>query len=189
MYETLQRPLDVSQIPTLPSVRVAVEKLKQSERRREEKRHRQIAMNKAKLAAAAAGGIKRKRDKGERDRPEGAPDSEAAVVDESNAFNDAIGDDIAGARTKKLKIADISGEDEHMSDQVDNDEASTLVDSLHHILPSSAPSTKISISKAFSEVRGHTSYLTFASLLPSLSVAGSSSAVSLPSLERGLTNS
>jgi tRNA (adenine57-N1/adenine58-N1)-methyltransferase len=46
MYETLQRPHDVSQIPALPSVREAAEKLKQSEQRREEKRLRQIAQNK-----------------------------------------------------------------------------------------------------------------------------------------------
>lgn len=171
MYETLQRPLDISQIPALPSVKEAAEKLKQSEQKREEKRLRQIAANRAKLTASAAGpdGIKRKRDDGGYDKPGGPPDLGTRVDEENSSSGSAPGDDGAPI-SKKLKTEDISGEDETtMSDhdQVDNDAASTL-DSLHHISPSSVPLAKISLSKAFPEIRGHTSYLTFACLLPSL---------------------
>ena len=171
MYETLQRPLDISQITALPSVKEAAEKLKQSEQKREEKRLRQIAANKAKQAASAAGpdGAKRKRDDDYYDNMEGPPDLGTRIDGEDSSLGGAPGDDGAPI-SKKLKTEDVSGEDETtMSDhdQVDNDAASTL-DSSHHISSSSVPSAKISISKAFPEVRGHTSYLTFARLLPSL---------------------
>lgn len=174
MYETLQRPLDVCQTHTLPSVKEAAEKLKQSEQRREEKRLRQIAMNRAKLAAAAVGvaSLKRKRDEvehgggAERGAERGSVTG-AGAEGESSAFRDAPGDDVTDRGRKKLKMEDAgSGEDEHaMSDQVDNDAVSTL-DSSHNILSSPVPLAKISVSKAFPEVRGHTSYLTFACLLP-----------------------
>lgn len=185
MYETLQRPLDVSQIPALPSVKEAAEKLKQSEQRREEKRLRQIAANKTRLAATVAGprGIKRKRDEdGHTDDMEGAPDLGTGADGESSSFSGAAGDDGIPVN-KKLKTEDVSGEDETtMSDHVDNDGASAL-DSSHHV-----PPAKISISKAFPEVRGHTSYLTFASLLPPLLAPGLLHAlgtVSPPSVEGG----
>lgn len=185
MYETLQRPLDVSQIPALPSVKEAAEKLKQSEQRREEKRLRQIAANRARLAAAAAGqiGIKRKRDEDDHnnDDMECTPDLGAGADGESSSFGGAPGDD-GMAINKKLKTEDVSGEDETaMSDHVDNDVASAL-DSSYHV-----PPAKISISKAFPEVRGHTSYLTFACLLPLLApgLLHAPGAVSPPSVEGG----
>ena len=178
MYETLQRPLDVSQIPVLPSVKEAAEKLKQSEQRREEKRLRQIAANKARLAGQS--GIKRKRDGDDHNDDMEAPGFGTGADGESSSFSGAPGDDGIGAN-KKLKTEDISGEDETaMSDHVDND-ASSALDSSHHV-----PPAKISISKAFPEVRGHTSYLTFASLLPSLLAPRLLHAsVSPPSVEGG----
>ena len=191
MYETLQRPLDVSQIPALPSVKEAAEKLKQSEQRREEKRLRQIAANKVRLAVTAAvpSGIKRKRDEdGQDDDMEGGPDSGTGGNEESSFFSGAPGDD-GTAVSKKLKTEDISGEDETaMSDHVDNDAASTL-DSLHPISPGSVPPAKISVSKAFSEVRGHTSYLTFGCLLPPAPGPLHAPAGSPPSVEGGQASS
>ncbi|KAF8349512.1 tRNA methyltransferase complex GCD14 subunit [Amanita rubescens] len=163
MYETLQRPLDISQITALPSVKEAAEKLKQSEEKREEKRLRQIAANKAKQTASAAGpdGTKRKRDDDYYDNTEGPPDLGTRIDGEDSSLGGAPGDDGAPI-SKKLKTEDISGEDETtMSDhdQVDNDAA---FDSGFFA------SYLFNISKAFPEVRGHTSYLTFARLLPSL---------------------
>ncbi|KAK2465391.1 hypothetical protein APHAL10511_002745 [Amanita phalloides] len=165
MYETLQRPLDVSQIPALPSVKEVAEKLKRSEQRREEKRLRQIAANKAKLAGAASVVGKRKRE--EEDNIEGDYDLGAGAEGESNAFHDAPGDKITVGGSKKYKMDDVSDEDENvMSDQVTD--AALALGSSHHISTSSVPPAKIGVSKAFPDVRGHTSYLTFASLLPSL---------------------
>ena len=59
MYETLVRPIEVFQIPPLQPISIVSEKLKKSELKREDKRLRQIAANKAAAAAASA---KRKRD-------------------------------------------------------------------------------------------------------------------------------
>ncbi|KIL59074.1 hypothetical protein M378DRAFT_169842 [Amanita muscaria Koide BX008] len=164
MYETLQRPHEVSQISLLPSVKEAAGKLKQSEQRREEKRLRQIAQNKAKFPAAGPGGSKRKRD-------------EHVLVDEEDCLyselapqggeSSVVIDDNASAcgSTKKLKTTDIASEDDKAMSALD-DGVEYPGDLSHHISSCSATAGKMSVSKVITEVRGHTSYLTFASLLP-----------------------
>ncbi|KAF9525482.1 tRNA methyltransferase complex subunit Cpd1 [Crepidotus variabilis] len=145
MYETLLRPIEVFQIPQLPDVSVISEKLKHSEAKREEKRIRQIAANKQ-------GKGKRKRDEtGE----EGAWDA-----GNEHAFN-----------SKRAKT-DKEDQDFIVSMDVMENSSSTV----NAVGPSPSnetgnatlvpPPSKINIAKALTEVRGHTSYLTFARLIP-----------------------
>ncbi|SJL07800.1 related to tRNA (adenine(58)-N(1))-methyltransferase catalytic subunit TRM61 [Armillaria ostoyae] len=126
MYETLLRPHDVSQIPALPSIDDAAEKLKRAELRREEKRLKQIAQGQR---------TKRKREGDEED-----PDE---------------------LEVKRAKTDEVTEEISVKSDEIPQDLA--------------APNTnkKFSVSKVMSEVRGHTSYLTFACLLPDISLISS----------------
>jgi tRNA (adenine57-N1/adenine58-N1)-methyltransferase catalytic subunit len=166
MYETLQRPHDVSQIPALPSVREAAEKLKQSEQRREEKRLRQIAQNKVKFSAAGPRGSKRKGD-GDRDSHEGSEDVSLPVTAQEKESDNNSGGVSARGSSKKLKTANFIGPDDFaMSDQTYHDAAHHSMDSPRPISSSSHLLARTSVSKACPEVRGHTSYLTFAYLLP-----------------------
>ncbi|KAK0202069.1 tRNA methyltransferase complex subunit Cpd1 [Desarmillaria ectypa] len=121
MYETLLRPHDVSQIPALPSIHDAAEKLKRAELRREEKRLKQIAQGQR---------TKRKRE------------DDSADPDE--------------LEVKRAKTDDVTEEISVRTDEIPQDLA--------------APNNKFSVSKVMSEVRGHTSYLTFACLLPDISL-------------------
>jgi len=179
MYETLLRPIEVFQIPPLPNIAVVSEKIKISEQKREEKRLRQIAANNK---AAGAGGssatattsvnAKRKRE----DAAEDLDDEDDA--DEMSAVEGLI------ASKKKLRtdIGD-DGDDDEEEDGMEEDalplpEGSGKIEgsdpspqpatTTSHQAPSSLthPSAKINVSKALPEVRGHTSYLTFACLIP-----------------------
>ncbi|PBK97345.1 tRNA methyltransferase complex GCD14 subunit [Armillaria gallica] len=126
MYETLLRPHDVSQIPALPSIDDAAEKLKRAELRREEKRLKQIAQGQR---------TKRKREGDEED-----PDE---------------------LEVKRAKTDEVTEEISIKSDEILQD------------LQAPNTNNKFSVSKVMSEVRGHTSYLTFACLLPDISLISS----------------
>ncbi|KAI1793307.1 tRNA methyltransferase complex GCD14 subunit [Ganoderma leucocontextum] len=158
MYETLLRPHQVDAAPALTPISVVGEKLKQSEARREEKRLRQIANARAGAERRAA------KRKAEDDPPAGT------------------GTDGKRART--------DGEDEHVPPEVqaqderdatggmETDAATEAVGTPAAAGPTSASAPaskavqeaaeapKICLSKTFPDVRGHTSYLTFAVLLP-----------------------
>ncbi|KAI0726316.1 tRNA methyltransferase complex GCD14 subunit [Fomitopsis betulina] len=146
MYETLLRPHQVDAVPALPSISQVSERLKKSEQKREEKRLRQIA----KWRAMAAG--KRKRpdgvDDGDGDRAEGSVGKRPKTDDE---------DDVMHNEEEQLPRAG----DQHPG-------ASAPIGSEEVALPATAAEMpkKTTISKTFAEVRGHTSYLTFACLLP-----------------------
>lgn len=136
MYETLLRPHDVSAIPLPLPIGDIVEKLKQAEAKREDKRLRQIAANKRTA-------IKRKRDEG----------------DDAEKFTD----DPSGSKRVKT--------DEDDANVILSTETSTRLDDMDTTgasMPGLVPS-KMSVSKALSEVRGHSSYLTFACLIPIIS--------------------
>ena len=183
MYETLVRPIEVFQIPPLQPISVVSEKLKISELKREDKRLRQIAANKA---AASA---KRKRD------------AVAADGDIDGSLNAATelphGAGQTGRTSKRVKTEEDDGvpqmEEQDMDVDVDveiiaigspstsafplvkaMDPTTTTPPSMSTIdvvadIPISTAATtaaKINISKALPEVRGHTSYLTFACLIP-----------------------
>lgn len=186
MYETLVRPIEVFQIPPLQPISIVSEKLKKSELKREDKRLRQIAANKAAAAAASA---KRKRDTVAAD----------GSVDESlNAATESPhGAGQTGRTSKRVKTEEDDGvpQIEEQDINMDMDMEVTLIGgpstsafplvkavdpttttslsvSTTHIvadIPISAaasPPAKINVSKALPEVRGHTSYLTFACLIP-----------------------
>ncbi|PPR03104.1 hypothetical protein CVT24_012384, partial [Panaeolus cyanescens] len=167
-YETLLRPIEVFQTPSLLSVSTLSEKLKESERKREDKRLRQIEANKRALNQNGDGaGKKRKRDEAE---------PEVGVTTEETG-NAGEGD----AELKRLKT-DADGMD---VDDVAVPLAVTEEPSSSSTLTTSTPGnknakreessslTKINISKALPEVRGHTSYLTFAVLVPYKSLQSS----------------
>ena len=182
MYETLVRPIEVFQIPPLQPISIVSEKLKRSELKREDKRLRQIAANKAAAAASA----KRKRD------------TMAADGNVDGSLNAATelphGAGQTGRTSKRVKT-----EDEGVPQMEENDmdvdveitaigspstSAFPLVKAVDPItttslsmsttdvvadIPISTATTtpaKINVSKALPEVRGHTSYLTFACLIP-----------------------
>ncbi|KAF9465270.1 tRNA methyltransferase complex GCD14 subunit-domain-containing protein [Collybia nuda] len=148
MYETLLRPLDVTHVPAPTPISEISEKLKQAERRREEKRLKQIA-------AGRSNATKRKREAGVEPLPAGAEEAD-----------DSLG-------SKRVKT-----DDENLYSLAPNPESEIM--DLDAELPDTATPTftgpatsqtpisaaKISLSKVLSEVRGHTSYLTFASLQP-----------------------
>lgn len=147
MYETLLRPHQVDSVPVLPTVGEVSARLKKAEQRREEKRLRQIANSRA---------GKRKR---------------------SGDVDDGDGDRAGGSTGKRPKTDDeddaMQHEDEHLPEagnQPPGRPATSAVKLEEAALPQDAAesltSTKTTLSKTFPEVRGHTSYLTFACLLP-----------------------
>jgi tRNA (adenine57-N1/adenine58-N1)-methyltransferase len=141
MYETLLRPHEVNTLPTLQSISEVSERLKKAEQKREDKRLRQIASSRSKT------GDKRKR--------------------EGNEDEEEMGD---GAGVKKVKSDD---DDITVAETQDGVETSTIITEETALVEpfttadlTSLPTSKVNVSKAMPEVRGHTSYLTFACLLP-----------------------
>ncbi|KAI0074038.1 tRNA methyltransferase complex GCD14 subunit [Panus rudis PR-1116 ss-1] len=169
MYETLIRPHQVDVVPAPLPISAIRAQLRQSEAKREAKRLRQIAS-----APRTGRGDKRKREESEdnnqhpaesEDSPgkrvktevEGSTEQDASLTEGANEPNIVL----PAAVLEHLSTASPAGsgqQDESSSD------------------PPNQPS--ISISKAFPEVRGHTSYLTFAVLLPASVLAEASAAQS-----------
>lgn len=143
MYETLARPMDVQQIPTPLPISAAISNLQKSEVRREEKRQRQIAESRAKHADAQKG--KRKRENGTADET-GSPPSD---IDASGGKRIKTDEEASTSMDIDGVVPTIS-----MLDVEDGDETEGEIPTLKNV------------SKIFNEVRGHTSYLTFACLLP-----------------------
>jgi len=137
MYETLIRPHEVNQIPALKSVSEISETLKLAEKKREEKRLRQIALSRSNGIA--------KRKRGE-------------------ATDEDVPDLVQESSNKRIKADD---EDEAMESIVE-----VLVESDASGAALSAGSSSeespqmINVPVVLPEVRGHTSYLTFACLVP-----------------------
>ncbi|KAJ3747589.1 tRNA methyltransferase complex subunit Cpd1 [Lentinula detonsa] len=182
MYETLLRPYDIQQTPALPTIADLSHKLKQSELRREEKRLKQIASghrggsedenNGKKLPRVSASGAgyesssslsfgeKRKREGAEGENEEmltGEPtggkraktEEEDVVVVVDDTQSSTPGDVPMTDVPLLLKVERSTGEEKSE-------------------MPSLVQPMKINLSKVMPEVRGHTSYLTFACLLPPL---------------------
>jgi tRNA (adenine57-N1/adenine58-N1)-methyltransferase len=167
MYETLIRPHEVNQVPTLLPIGEMTQKLIKAERKREEKRLRQIANSRSNLSA-------------KRKRGDNADGEVMEAVEE--------------AGHKRIRADDEDEADAHIlmePDQVTL-EASGLVGIAEGLNASSSTSqtksttdpqlstTKINVSKAMPEVRGHTSYLTFACLVPTPFTKGA-----MPAMEIG----
>ncbi|GLB38651.1 putative catalytic subunit of tRNA (adenine-N(1)-)- methyltransferase, which catalyzes the formation of N(1)- methyladenine at position 58 (m1A58) in initiator methionyl-tRNA [Lyophyllum shimeji] len=154
MYETLLRPIDVSHVPVLQPVGEISEKLKQAERKREDKRLKQIAAGRQSTS-------KRKRE------DEGTPVKDQTIMEE--AAEEAAGgskriktDDEDGAPLDAVPTPAMDLDPHEESDAA----LPTTVASPPAPSPSPIAPKKISVSKVMPEVRGHTSYLTFASLQP-----------------------
>ena len=157
MYETLLRPHEVSQGPRLVQIGTVAEKLKRLERNREDKRQRQIAASRAHRHATE----KRKREES---------DSQDVVDPDT---------DVHALEAKKMKttVAQSEGDvpapdvvmdiDEEVEVLEDRPPAVTSADDTppQLSLPEPAPGVQV-LSKHSKEVRGHTSFLTFACLLP-----------------------
>ncbi|KAJ7608548.1 tRNA methyltransferase complex GCD14 subunit, partial [Roridomyces roridus] len=160
MYETLIRPHDVAQVPVLQPISDIEEKLKKSEEIREIKRLRQIAAKQK--TDESAHGEKRKRDDG----------------DDEQDLAEAVDGEDAGSG-KKLKTED----DDEMADSTPSRDVVNGSSSRGQAVAFAPPLQKISVSKAIVEVRGHTSYLTFATLLrpmPGASPPASSEDAAVP---------
>jgi tRNA (adenine57-N1/adenine58-N1)-methyltransferase len=156
MYETLLRTHEVNQAPRLAHIGHVAERLKQLERNREDKRQRQIAASRARRHTTE----KRKRD----DDDDGA----GVVVDPDRNGR-------GFEATKKAKTVAQSDGDTPAPDviiDVDEDDQQPLgvtaaVDGATPSLSASAPAPATQVlSRHSKEVRGHTSFLTFACLLP-----------------------
>lgn len=119
MYETLLRPHEVQQLPTPVPLSHVIDKLKNMEKFREEKRLRQIANH------------KRKREDSDLSEPD-----KRARTEESNAGRDES--------SSQAPLITVRAEDGANEEEVQ----------------------MVNLSKACHEVRGHTSYLTFARLVP-----------------------
>ncbi|KAH8104613.1 tRNA methyltransferase complex GCD14 subunit [Cristinia sonorae] len=148
MYETLIRPHQVDVVPPLPTIDIIGAQLKQAEARREAKRLRQIANSRQ------ARGEKRKREEPNEEEMPGASTGDQAM---DVGAADAADEEMASSH-KKSKLS----ETESLATAV----ATAAVPSIPAASLESITPTKISLSKAFPEVRGHTSYLTFAVLVP-----------------------
>ena len=183
MYETLVRPIEVFQIPPLQPISIVSEKLKRSELKREDKRLRQIAANKAAAAAASA---KRKRDAGAADgnvdgslnAATGLPHGTGQTGRTSKRVKTEEDDSVPQMEEQDINMdvdveATVIGSPSTSAfplvNAVDPTTTTTLSMSTPDVvadIPISTPPAKINVSKALPEVRGHTSYLTFACLIP-----------------------
>jgi tRNA (adenine57-N1/adenine58-N1)-methyltransferase len=157
MYETLIRPHEVHQIPSLLPISDVSDKLKKAEQRREEKRLRQIANARSNPSG------KRKRS----DITDGEPVELADDTGNKRVKTDDEDED--GSRI----VAEGSEAD---CDLLESVRVASFPDTLLSSggeVPSTGAhtsSSKINLSKAMPEVRGHTSYLTFAVLVPAAQV-------------------
>ncbi|KAJ6582796.1 tRNA methyltransferase complex GCD14 subunit-domain-containing protein [Mycena sp. CBHHK59/15] len=150
MYETLLRSHDVNQVPVLQSISEIEEKLKKGEEIREIKRLRQIA----------AGQRSHENPHGEKRKWGGDTDAQEAqgiteAEDSGSGKRLKTDDEDDAGPSVAPKDADVSRSLDGPSTQL-----------MHADASNTASPAKFSVSKASLEVRGHTSYLTFASLLP-----------------------
>jgi tRNA (adenine57-N1/adenine58-N1)-methyltransferase len=154
MYETLLRSHEVSQAPRLVQIGAVTEKLKQQERNREDKRQRQIAASRARRHAME-----------KREREDDSNDNADGVVNQDP--------DLHEPEAKKAKTISPSDEDtpapevvmEIDEEVLGNQPLPAMADGSMPLPPSPATAIQV-LSKHPKEVRGHTSFLTFACLLP-----------------------
>ncbi|KAH9168994.1 tRNA methyltransferase complex subunit Cpd1 [Lactarius sanguifluus] len=161
MYETLLRPHEVTQAPPLPRIDAVSEKLKCLERVREDKRLRQITASRAHHAE------KRKRE-------DSLARAEPASEIESKRPKTVAGDDGGDA---DVDVDMNAVEDPREENENKDGDGLAPTDEVEEVVrtspipastpaPAPAPATQV-LSRHSKEVRGHTSFLTFACLLPS----------------------
>jgi tRNA (adenine57-N1/adenine58-N1)-methyltransferase len=169
MYETLIRPYELQQPNKSEMIGIddVKERLKRAEVKKEERRLRQIERSKAEKEKNT---LKRKRDE------DGEPGADADV--ERKRIKDGAEHDGDGADDEDLQGENVASTSAIPGFPVDVVGAPTSADAAlppqdiqprtRSASPSSPPPTPISmvLAKPIAEVRGHTSYLTFARLLP-----------------------
>jgi tRNA (adenine57-N1/adenine58-N1)-methyltransferase catalytic subunit len=163
MYETLLRPHEVSYMPKPLSIAEARESLKVAEVRKEEKRQKQIAGARAKAAQAKEQGAKRKRSESSPGKTDGEKrtkkDGELEdVMDVDGAVAPTLGSIMGPSPAPLHATVDIP--------------APVTASLARAAPPPPAEKPKMAVSRVFAEVRGHTSYLTFACLAPAPASAG-----------------
>lgn len=155
MYETLLRRHEVSHAPRLVQIGTVAEKIKQQERNREDKRERQIA------ASRARHHILEKRERED--------DNAGGVIDRDPDCHEP---EVKKAKTSAPREDDTPALDVAMEidEEVLGDQppaAPKVADNAMSSLPSPTPAPAIQVlSRHSKEVRGHTSFLTLACLLP-----------------------
>ena len=169
MYETLLRPHEVTQAPPLPRIDAVSEKLKRLERIREDKRLRQIAASRAHHAekrkredslaradlADSASGLESKRPK------KAAPTAD----DEGGDANMDVDTNVVEDPENEEENRDRDRDGPAPSDEAEAEVVRTPAGRASTPAPAPVPATQI-FSRHSKEVRGHTSFLTFACLLP-----------------------
>jgi len=187
MYETLMRPHEVTQMPLLKSVRQVGEELKDMAVRREERRLRQIA-------SSAASRAKRKREEAGNELGLGEVQEDASLKRVKTGEGDGgetsttnvgaeirIGDDDYGDTVKANASTNLNPatDPEVATDPIEYSDrlagegvrpnrrvGSAGINGSNSIGGDSGSGGQLNVSKVFPEVRGHTSYLTFACLVP-----------------------
>ena len=156
MYETLLRPHEVSHAPGLVQIGTVAEKLKQQERNREDKRQRQIAASRARRHTME----KREREREDDNNAGGVVDRDPDChePDAKKAKTSAPSDDDRPAPDVVMEI------DEDLGDQPPA-AAKGAGSAMPPPLPAPTPAIQV-LSRHSKEVRGHTSFLTLACLLP-----------------------
>jgi tRNA (adenine57-N1/adenine58-N1)-methyltransferase catalytic subunit len=148
MFETLLRPHEVHQVPKLVSIDSIVEQVKLHEIKKEHRRIQQVEASERKR-----NNLKRKREQTE--EGEGGPDLDLGTGDQKRRRD---GDAIHPSTAVDVDITVTKHALDPPPMPLNRNEARLAV------LATSTP-----MSKLMPEVRGHTSYLTFATLLPALS--------------------
>jgi tRNA (adenine57-N1/adenine58-N1)-methyltransferase catalytic subunit len=152
MYESLIKPHDISAVPPLPSVADATARLKAQDVRKEEKRVLQIAASHTRNQRRSADGDgKRKREEAEADGTDGLIAEPGNTLDTKKVKIEARGDEPSTYNAPELPANQMS-------------KAKDSGKGRWKSVPLGEP--RLVVSKPFAEVRGHTSYLTFALLVP-----------------------
>lgn len=157
MYETLLRPHEVAQLPAPTPIYTIRNKLQLAEVQKEKRRLKQIAASRAKRDLTAdmsdggtmtQSGSKRKR---------GSPNDED--VEENG--------DSAPTAVKRVKTQEVAVGEPETLHNIAGSISSNVDPKGNEKVPTESPSPLI-VTQPIKEVRGHTSYLTFACLLPSI---------------------
>jgi tRNA (adenine57-N1/adenine58-N1)-methyltransferase catalytic subunit len=172
MYETLIRPHDVTAPPAAPpSVRAVANRLREAEVRKEEKRQVQIRASRAKNAAAGPSHEKRKIEY-LNDVPESVETAKRVRVDDPVKM-EGVEEEVQTTAADVVSPG-ATGDIDRETDSAVPPEVPPR--KRRDILPlGESPARRATVSKAFAEVRGHTSYLTFAVFYPMLESANAKS--------------
>ncbi|CAG7846795.1 SubName: Full=Related to GCD14-translational repressor of GCN4 {ECO:0000313/EMBL:CCA70645.1} [Serendipita indica DSM 11827] len=169
MYETLLRPHDVHHVPKLVSIDTIIEQVKLHEIKKEQRRLEQVAASDRKRNSR-----KRKRQEDNDIAEEDGPDPDLGTGDQKRRR-----DVDASSLSTPLTVAQVQVEP-----NTGPEPTSSLKTRKESRLAALATSTPMS--KPMPEVRGHTSYLTFATLLPLADgnfQVGSSMVANVPSVD------